>query len=469
MPIKLQIRRGTAANWTSADPTLLAGEIGYETDTGNFKVGDGTTAWTSLKYSLPHRTGTVAASASSTLSIDQANARIGLGTTSPQAQLHVESAAPVVRLRDSGAAAGVYSAVDGDNTSGSLTITADVGNLAANSTVQIATDSTIRASFTQDGSNNTRVGLGTTSPATALHISTASPIVRLTDTAAAAVYSDIGQDNTTGTVTIAADEGNGAGSSGIVMRVDGADLITATPTAITTASGAALSVGTWTAGTVTSGAIAAGAVTAAKTTFGVERKREVIVSGTTSWTVPSNVYAIRAWLVGGGGGGGKEASQPPDIGGDGGYGGFGCFDALVVPGTVITGVQVGSGGAGTNSQGANGSAGTSTIFAGFTASGGGGGNGGSGVDGANGTFTQGSAPTGVTHVRNNRQWDCSVFTTWAATALFSWDSGAAGVTAVTWAETSTPNPGSRGAGAPNTGTGRGGMSGAIFIEYLVVA
>lgn len=43
-------RRDTAANWTSANPTLLAGEIGLESDTGYWKVGDGSTAWTSLAY-----------------------------------------------------------------------------------------------------------------------------------------------------------------------------------------------------------------------------------------------------------------------------------------------------------------------------------------------------------------------------------------------------------------------------------
>lgn len=50
MAIKLQIRRGTASNWTSSNPTLESGEIGYETDTGNVKIGDSTTAWTSLGY-----------------------------------------------------------------------------------------------------------------------------------------------------------------------------------------------------------------------------------------------------------------------------------------------------------------------------------------------------------------------------------------------------------------------------------
>jgi len=50
MAIKLQIRRGTASNWTSSNPTLESGEIGFETDTGNVKIGDATTAWTSLGY-----------------------------------------------------------------------------------------------------------------------------------------------------------------------------------------------------------------------------------------------------------------------------------------------------------------------------------------------------------------------------------------------------------------------------------
>lgn len=47
---QIQVRRGTAAQWTSANPTLSAGEWGYETDTGKVKIGNGSTAWTSLGY-----------------------------------------------------------------------------------------------------------------------------------------------------------------------------------------------------------------------------------------------------------------------------------------------------------------------------------------------------------------------------------------------------------------------------------
>ena len=46
----MQQRRGTAAQWTGANPTLAAGEIGYETDTGKFKIGNGSSAWGALNY-----------------------------------------------------------------------------------------------------------------------------------------------------------------------------------------------------------------------------------------------------------------------------------------------------------------------------------------------------------------------------------------------------------------------------------
>jgi hypothetical protein len=48
----IQWRRGTASQWTSANPTLEAGEAGYETDTGKAKIGTGSTAWNSLSYSI---------------------------------------------------------------------------------------------------------------------------------------------------------------------------------------------------------------------------------------------------------------------------------------------------------------------------------------------------------------------------------------------------------------------------------
>ena len=45
-----RLRVDSAADWTSNDPTLLLGEIGLENDTEKMKIGDGSTAWTSLGY-----------------------------------------------------------------------------------------------------------------------------------------------------------------------------------------------------------------------------------------------------------------------------------------------------------------------------------------------------------------------------------------------------------------------------------
>ena len=52
MPVKttIQVRRDTAANWTSTNPTLAAGEIGFESDTNKIKIGNGSSTWTALNY-----------------------------------------------------------------------------------------------------------------------------------------------------------------------------------------------------------------------------------------------------------------------------------------------------------------------------------------------------------------------------------------------------------------------------------
>ena len=67
MPITLTAkqkqRTDTASNWSSSNPTLLSGELGIESDTGKVKVGDGSTAWSSLAYTsfggLPKTGGTM--------------------------------------------------------------------------------------------------------------------------------------------------------------------------------------------------------------------------------------------------------------------------------------------------------------------------------------------------------------------------------------------------------------------------
>ena len=50
MATRMQQRRGTAAQWTSANPVLNAGEMGWESDTNKFKIGDGTNHWANIDY-----------------------------------------------------------------------------------------------------------------------------------------------------------------------------------------------------------------------------------------------------------------------------------------------------------------------------------------------------------------------------------------------------------------------------------
>ena len=60
MAIRIQLCRDTAANWTSSNPVLRAGEFGVETDTLQFKIGDGSSTWTQIaNYANVTNTGLV--------------------------------------------------------------------------------------------------------------------------------------------------------------------------------------------------------------------------------------------------------------------------------------------------------------------------------------------------------------------------------------------------------------------------
>ncbi|QIN97146.1 hypothetical protein [Synechococcus phage S-H25] len=53
MANRIQLRRGGAQEWANANPTLAQGELGIELDTGRIKIGDGVTAWNTLRYERP--------------------------------------------------------------------------------------------------------------------------------------------------------------------------------------------------------------------------------------------------------------------------------------------------------------------------------------------------------------------------------------------------------------------------------
>lgn len=79
----IKLRRGTASQWTTANPVLAAGEIGLETDTLRTKYGNGTSTWTALSYSV--------ADASGTSSVDWSSVLNKPSTFAPSSHTHPTS------------------------------------------------------------------------------------------------------------------------------------------------------------------------------------------------------------------------------------------------------------------------------------------------------------------------------------------------------------------------------------------
>ena len=105
MPIiQLQFRRDTAARWTANNPLMQSGEMGLETDTGLFKIGDGTLLWRALPYGgLSGPTGPTGPGTSGTG---------GTGFTGPTGPTGIGSTGPTGAVTsyifDGGAAASSY-------------------------------------------------------------------------------------------------------------------------------------------------------------------------------------------------------------------------------------------------------------------------------------------------------------------------------------------------------------------------
>ncbi len=82
---RLRLRRDTASGWTTANPVLLLGEVGIETDTRNFKVGNGSSGWTALQYyitsSLPLVRGQVSKMDAGAITIATQGAYVSTGVT----------------------------------------------------------------------------------------------------------------------------------------------------------------------------------------------------------------------------------------------------------------------------------------------------------------------------------------------------------------------------------------------------
>ena len=117
---QIQLRRGTASQWTSTNPTLASGEQGFETDTGKMKIGDGTTAWTSLSYTGAGTVTSIIAStglsggtitSSGTIAIDSTVTTL----TGSQTLTNKTLTAPLVNLAFNAQTGTTYTLVAGDS------------------------------------------------------------------------------------------------------------------------------------------------------------------------------------------------------------------------------------------------------------------------------------------------------------------------------------------------------------------
>jgi hypothetical protein len=155
-------RRDTAANWTSANPTLLAGEIGIESDTGYWKVGNGSTVWTSLAY-LSGLGSTIAVNKGGTGQTSYTNGQLLIGNTTGNT------------LTKSTLTAG--SGVTITNGNGSITIAGTGGtvtSVSGTAPISVATGTTTPAISIADGSTTVKGAVQLTNSTSSTSTTTAA-------------------------------------------------------------------------------------------------------------------------------------------------------------------------------------------------------------------------------------------------------------------------------------------------------
>lgn len=339
MAIKLQIRRGLAADWAnpSNNPVLLAGEIGLETDTGNFKIGDGTLAWNSLPY---------ASAAYAQIS----GAGNDLNAAAYVQQGRFEIAASVVTNVPSGW-------TPASDAPGILLVT----RIATGSVAQVLFSTKTQRVFSRgwDGSAYT------TWVALSQHDGSIGTAQIADDAVTADKLRDDASTDANRAVTT-----NHIRDVAVTTAKIADDAVTADKLRddASTDGNRAVTTNHIRDGAVVNTKIAANTVALDRLATGIGVKMNIVTfaaSGT--WTAPARCLGVRVTVVGGGQGGGARTVASPYTAYNGQAGGYITGDYTVTPGTSFT-ITVGSGGAGSNST-AGAVGGASSAF-GMTANGG---------------------------------------------------------------------------------------------------
>jgi len=151
----------------------------------------------------------------STLYVDSANNRVGVGTVSPSQSLHVKGNIDV-EGDTSGVSKIRFKAEETHGEVEGINIGTNFGGLA----FKTNSNGTVEERMRIDSSGN--VGIGKT-PTTTLDIKAGSPIIQLEDNDASGAYSQINATGTEGSILITADANNAASGTHIDFRVDGTE------------------------------------------------------------------------------------------------------------------------------------------------------------------------------------------------------------------------------------------------------
>lgn len=136
MTTRIQLRRDTESNWDILDPALAEGEVGFETDTGKFKIGNGSDLWSELQYfgGEVDLSGYLTQSSASTTYLTQASASTTYATKAElnNVDLSSASAAAVAAIVDSAPSTlntlNELAAALGDDANYASTVTTALGN-----------------------------------------------------------------------------------------------------------------------------------------------------------------------------------------------------------------------------------------------------------------------------------------------------------------------------------------------------
>lgn len=114
MANRIQLRRDSSANWASTNPILAQGELGIESNTLKFKLGDGSSAWNSLTYIIDTGGYAALASPAFTGTPTAPTAAVGTNTTQLATTAYVVAErASVATLTNKTLTDTVYTIVDG--------------------------------------------------------------------------------------------------------------------------------------------------------------------------------------------------------------------------------------------------------------------------------------------------------------------------------------------------------------------